>query len=91
MNRTLLVCALISASALGCASHQSRSDAQIAAASQAKPQPCQPELGSRIPGSATDCANPAKRTYSDADIRNTGQTNVGDALRQLDPSITVHN
>ena len=30
------------------------------------------------------------RSYSSDDIRNTGATQVGDALQLLDPSITVH-
>jgi hypothetical protein len=30
------------------------------------------------------------RSYTDEDIRNTGATQVGDALQLLDPAITVH-
>jgi hypothetical protein len=43
--------------------------------------------GSRIP-SSEPCAS-FGRAYSDTDIQNTGATTVGDALRLLDPSITV--
>ncbi len=43
--------------------------------------------GTRIP-SSEPCASPG-RAYSDTDIQTTGATTVGDALRLLDPSITV--
>jgi len=43
--------------------------------------------GSRIP-SSEPCAA-AGRAYSDKDIQTTGATTAGDALRLLDPSITV--
>ena len=40
---------------------------------------------------AADMSTSPKRTYSQKDIERTGQTNVGDALQMLDPSITVHH
>jgi hypothetical protein len=43
--------------------------------------------GTRIP-SAEPCAS-AGRVYSDEDIQNTGAVTTGEALRLLDPSITV--
>jgi hypothetical protein len=43
--------------------------------------------GSRIP-SSEPCAS-FGRAYSDTDIRNTGATTAAEALRLLDPSITV--
>jgi hypothetical protein len=43
--------------------------------------------GTRIP-SSEPCASPGS-AYSDTDIQNTGATTAGDALRLLDPSITV--
>lgn len=36
---------------------------------------------------APECANAPGRSYDQDDIRRTGQTNVGDALRMLDPSV----
>lgn len=33
------------------------------------------------------CVNAAGRSYTQDDIRRTGQTNVADALRMLDPSV----
>jgi outer membrane cobalamin receptor len=38
--------------------------------------------------SSEPCASPG-RVYSDKDIENTGATTVAEALRLLDPSITV--
>jgi hypothetical protein len=43
--------------------------------------------GTRI-SSSEPCASPG-RAYSDQDIQNTGATTVAEALRLLDPSITV--
>jgi hypothetical protein len=43
--------------------------------------------GTRI-SSSEPCASPG-RVYSDQDIQNTGATTAADALRLLDPSITV--
>jgi hypothetical protein len=40
---------------------------------------------------AGECSSAPGRTYSDEDMERTGQTNVGDALQLLDPSITVHH
>lgn len=50
---------------------------------------CLTDTGSRIPGAQAACA--PGRSYSSADIERTGKTNAGDALAQLDPSITVHH
>ena len=43
--------------------------------------------GTRI-SSSEPCASPG-RVYSDKDIQNTGATTAAEALRLLDPSITV--
>jgi outer membrane cobalamin receptor len=43
--------------------------------------------GTRI-SSSEPCASPG-RVYSDKDIENTGATTAAEALRLLDPSITV--
>jgi hypothetical protein len=46
--------------------------------------------GSRIPLSPGDCAA-FGRSYSDEELRQTGQVDVGPALRMLDPTITVQH
>ena len=90
MLRTILICAVISASALGCTTTPQRPDAQATAATT-RTSLCAAEIGSRIPPRPGECSASPTRTYSDTDIRNTGQVNVGDALQMLDPSITVHH
>jgi hypothetical protein len=50
---------------------------------------CLAGTGSRIPAGGTNCMA-AGRSYTNDDIKLTGATSAGDALRLLDPSITVH-
>jgi len=89
MIRTLLICAVVSASAMGCsATPQPRPDARIATAS---PRPCSMASASRVPISSEECSAAPGRTYSQEDVQRTGQTNVADALRMLDPSVTVNH
>ena len=65
----------------------------------ATPQPKKPPAAAEKPSCLTQTGslmstkgkcNSAGRSYSRDDIDRTGKTNLGDALRQLDPSITVH-
>lgn len=51
--------------------------------------PCLTATGSRIPASETNCMATG-RAYTNDDIKLTGATSAGDALRLLDSSITVH-
>jgi hypothetical protein len=51
---------------------------------------CLTETGSRLGDNRTDCSA-FGRSYSHEDIDRTGATTVGDALRLLDPSITVQH
>jgi hypothetical protein len=48
------------------------------------------QTGSRISQAGTACTGPG-RSYSQADIANTGQTTAAGALGLLDPSVTVHH
>jgi hypothetical protein len=90
MLRTLLICAVVSASALGCSgAPQPRPDASAAAAATARP--CALPTASRLPAKPDECSATPGRTYSDTEVQQTGQTNVADALRMLDPSVTVHH
>jgi len=50
---------------------------------------CLQTTGSLIPAKPGTCLPVAGRTYTQQDIRNTGQLDTGRALEQLDPSITV--
>ena len=74
----------------GCAATVGNSSAKPATtATIAKPN-CLADITSRIPSGANDfCAT--GRSYSNADMQSTGRTNVGEALAQLDPSITVQH
>ena len=51
---------------------------------------CQTETGSQIAGNAENCSA-MSRTYSKDDIDRTGSTTAGEALRLLDPSVTVRH
>jgi hypothetical protein len=51
---------------------------------------CIRDTGSHIPPPKGQCLPVAGRSYSQEDIRRTGAITTGQALRMLDPSITVH-
>lgn len=50
---------------------------------------CLRSTGSRIPPKAGECLPVSGRAYSRDDIERTGARNTGDALRMLDPRITI--
>ena len=50
---------------------------------------CLKSTASRIPDSAEGCSA-FGRSYSSEDVQRTGSTTADEALRLLDPSITVH-
>ena len=84
--RMAALSSVAAALALGaCASTSGNAPAMPLAASQ--PAGCVSGTGSRIaaPG---NCAG-FGHTYTQEDIHRTGTTTVGDALRELDPTITV--
>jgi outer membrane cobalamin receptor len=86
MFRTLLICAVVSASITACSSAGKPVLADAKAA-----QPCVVSSASRIPERSDQCSVTPGRAYTQQDIERTGQTNVGDALQMLDPSISVHH
>jgi len=47
--------------------------------------------GSHLRSTEGKCTSSPVRSYSQDDVQRTGQTDVGDALKMLDPSITVHH
>jgi hypothetical protein len=51
---------------------------------------CLTETGSRIAGDRANCTAYG-RSYSSDDIDRTGKVDAADALKLLDPSITVHH
>jgi hypothetical protein len=50
---------------------------------------CLRDTGSLIPAKKGECLPVTGRSYTQKDIQATGQTNLGPALQQLDPAITV--
>lgn len=87
MLRSLLLCGIVSAAISGCASTAAQPDAKTRTAAVA-PQ-CAVETGSRIHRDSAHCSSSPSRTYTKDDIDRTGSTDTADALRLLDPTITV--
>lgn len=50
---------------------------------------CIRDTGSHIPPPKGQCLPVAGRSYSQQDIQRTGANNIGQALQQLDPSVTA--
>jgi hypothetical protein len=59
-----------------------------AATSSGSPPGCVNKTATRLPTTPTDCAG-FGRSHSDDALRSTGQVQAQDALRMLDPSVTV--
>jgi hypothetical protein len=90
MIKSLLICAVASASVIACSTAgPPRSENRTAAATPT--QPCVPETASRLPMRTGVCSSAPGRSYSNEDLERTGHTDVADALQMLDPSITVHH
>jgi hypothetical protein len=87
MIKTLLICAVVSASAVAC----STTAPPKTASADTAPPPCLQDSASRIPRRSGECSGAPGRSYSNQDIERTGHTSVGEALQNLDPSITVHH
>jgi hypothetical protein len=86
MIKSLLICTVVSASAVACSTA-----GPPRSAAAAPTQPCVPETASRLPMRPGVCSSAPGRSYSNQDLERTGHTDVGDALQMLDPSITVHH
>jgi hypothetical protein len=61
-----------------------------AAKSAVKNSACQMRTGSRIPVKSRECVE-FGRSYTQDEVRTTGATSAADALRLLDPSVTIHH
>jgi hypothetical protein len=71
---------------VGCAT-STRPDTKLAATTDHNVV-CPTKTGSRIPPNGTDCSAPG-RAYSSQDIDRTGQADTAEALRLLDPAVTI--
>ena len=92
MNKATLLSAMLLGSFLlipaGAWADSNQKDAAVAGKTPAPTAGCVQGTGSKIPHKASPCANPG-RSYSDEEIKKTGMTSAGDALRMVDPAITV--
>ncbi len=79
---------LAGAALFGCATTAGNAKSKPPVAAAANDPTCLTDTGSRVPG--TKCRGYG-RAYSGNDIDKTGQTDAGNALAILDPSITVHH
>jgi hypothetical protein len=80
---TLILCA-------ACAARTADVKPKAPASTLAQDSGCPTQTGSRIAASNANCSV-AGRSYSHDDIDRTGATTAVEALRLMDPSITVHH
>ena len=81
---------LAGATLFGCATTADNAKSKPAVSAAANTDPsCLTDTGSRITPAPPKCRG-IGQSYSSTDIDRTGQTNAADALRLLDPAITVH-
>ena len=91
MLKTSLLALGLIALAGACASNPpaERRATASAASHSGSPAGCVNKTATRLPTSPEDCAGFGNSHTADA-IKTTGQPNAGDALRMLDPTVTVH-
>ncbi|MGB6353341.1 MAG: hypothetical protein WBF21_05135 [Steroidobacteraceae bacterium] len=87
MHTKLLLMGVISAAFVltGCAMPSARTSAATARNSS-----CLTSTGTRVQVAGSDCSA-IGRAYSSEDIDRTGATTTADALRLMDPSVTIHH
>jgi len=73
-----------------CAANTSVKPAPAATAALMQNPACSPQGSARVAANPANCPG-IDRSYSSDDITRTGATTTGDALRLLDPAITVHH
>jgi hypothetical protein len=91
MLKTLLLVLGLIALAGACASNPPAERRATASATSHSGSPvgCVNRTATRLPTSPEDCAGFGNSHSADA-IKTTGQPNAGEALRMLDPTVTVH-
>ncbi|HXY76199.1 MAG TPA: hypothetical protein VEH54_04770 [Steroidobacteraceae bacterium] len=87
MVNKLLIAPLLALSLVACQSTPSSSTAPTAKAQQ-PPAGCVAQTATHIPIPPDTCAGFGNQ-YTQPAIQNTGKTDAGSALKQLDPSITI--
>jgi hypothetical protein len=91
MTAYIRIAAIILAGAtlFGCATTADNAKSKPAVSAATQDPSCLTDTGSRIAPAPPKCRG-IGQSYSSTDIDRTGQTNAADALRLLDPAITVH-
>jgi hypothetical protein len=87
MTRSVLTGVCLIAMLAGCAS-AAQNKATPTASLNAADRSC-PTTGSRLPPDRTMCPAGVVRNYSGEELRQTGRTDVGQALQMLDPAISA--
>jgi hypothetical protein len=93
MLNKILIGACLTLCVAACASSRSVPDTAkpaVAASAKQPPAGCVADTATRVPVSPQDCAG-FGRTWTDQDVKSTGATDAAQALRQLDPTVTVHH
>ncbi len=88
MSNKVLIGVCFTLCVAGCANSPSAPSAAKAAADAESPVGCVPVTATRIPPSPHECGA-FGRAWKQEDIKTTGATDAGQALRLLDPSVTV--
>ena len=92
MLNKLLIGAGLALCVAACASKPSAPGAatsRLAPQSNVLPAGCVADTGTRIPVGPRECAG-FGHTWGQQDMRSTGAVDAGQALRLLDPTVTVH-
>jgi hypothetical protein len=85
MLKSILLVALVAIAAAACTTTPAN---QYAESSAPATKYCL-TTGTRIVSKDDECSSPAGRSYSKSDIDRTGALTTADALRTLDPSISI--
>jgi hypothetical protein len=90
MLSKILIGTCLTVCVAACATSPSTSGTTKPAAATATVPPagCVADTATRIAVSPRDCAG-FGRVWTDQDVKSTGATSAGQALRQLDPTVTV--
>jgi hypothetical protein len=90
MFKKALFITITSAWIVGCATTPAaHGNTALASADSKAPSPCVRDSASRIPARPGECSTVLGRSYSQEEIYRTGHEDVGRALQDLDPAITV--
>ena len=90
MKRLLALSAALALALAACATTPAPDQAKATATANAKPPAgCVAQTATHLPVKDDACAGFGS-TYTKQDLDRTGQTNLDQALRTLDPSITPH-